>query len=71
MAIEVRKKEGENIAYLLYRFNKKVKQSGVLKEVKKHRFRFRRENKRKIKLKALYRNAQAKKISQMKKMGYL
>ena len=35
--IEVKKKEGESSSGLLFRFSKKVRQSGVLKEVRKRK----------------------------------
>ena len=35
MAVIVRKRKGENIGSLIFRFGRKMKQSGVLKNVKK------------------------------------
>ena len=61
--IEIKKKEGENIGSFLYRFNKKIQQSGVLKEVRKRRFTRRLENKRKRRLAAIYR---VKKVEEMR-----
>jgi len=69
MAIEVRKKENENINSLLYRFNKKVQQSGLIKEVRKRRFRTRPLNKRKRRLSALYKVKKEKEIMTLKKYG--
>lgn len=71
MAIEIRKKEGETAASLLYRFSKKVKQSGVLLEAKKRRFKKRLPNKRKIKESALHRAAKKSELERAKKMGKL
>ena len=56
--LEIRKKEGESTGSFLYRFGKRVKQSGILKEVKKRRFKGRAVNRRKVRLAALYRPPQ-------------
>ena len=69
MAIEVRKKEGENVNALLYRFNKKMKESGVMKTVKKKRFTTRAQNKGKRRLAALYREEKGKELRKQKKLG--
>lgn len=69
--IEIRKKENENTASMLYRFSKKVQQSGVLKEAKKRRFRGRPQNLLKRKLKALYRSQKKKEVARAKKLGLL
>ncbi|MBI2406463.1 MAG: 30S ribosomal protein S21, partial [Candidatus Harrisonbacteria bacterium] len=55
MAVEVRKKENESVSGMLYRFTKKVQQSGVLKEAKKRRFHKRKVSGLKRKLSALHR----------------
>jgi ribosomal protein S21 len=68
--IEVRKKEGENVGSLLYRFSKKVRQSGILKEVKKRKFKDRPINRRKIRLAALYRIKKEQEIAELKKYGF-
>ncbi len=69
MAIEAKRKEGENINALLYRFNKKLKQSGVLKEAKKRRFLSRGINKNKRRSAALYRSGKAKEFKSTKKIS--
>lgn len=69
MALEIRKKEGENIGSVLFRFNKKVKQSGILKESKKRRFKNRPKNKRNIRLSAIYKAEKAKDLERQKKYG--
>ena len=69
MPIEAKRKEGENINALLYRFNKKLKQSGVLKEAKKRRFRSRDTNKNKRRAGAIYRTAKAQEIKRTKKLS--
>ena len=67
--VEVRKKEGESVNSLVYRFTKKVQQSGVLKEAKRRRFFKRPENKLKIKLSALHREGKRREMEKAKKMG--
>jgi ribosomal protein S21 len=69
--VEVRKKEGESGASLLYRFSKKIKQSGVLREAKKRRFSKRPVTKRQRRLSALHREQKRKKFEQAKKLGIL
>lgn len=69
MAIEVRKKKGENVNSLLFRFNKRIKQSGVLKEVKKRRFKSREVNRNKKRASALYRSNRQEEIAKSKKYG--
>lgn len=70
MAVEVRRKKGENVGSFIFRFNKKIKQSGLLKEVKKRRFRRRPPNRGKRKLTALYRQEKQKNLSRLKKYGF-
>lgn len=70
LPLEVRKKEGESISSALFRFGKRIKQSGILKEVKSRRFRARKINKRKVHLGALYRVQKEKEIARQKKYGY-
>lgn len=69
--MQVRKKEGENLGSLLYRFSKKVQQSGILKEAKKRRFYHRPKNRVKRKLAALYREQKKLEVAKAKKMGLL
>jgi ribosomal protein S21 len=70
MSIEVKKGKNENTNTLLYRFTKKVQQSGVMKEVKKRRFSGRAVNKNKRKAMALYRVEKQEEIAKQKKYGY-
>ena len=65
------KREGESSASLLYRFTKKVQQSGILREAKKRRFRSRSPSKLKTRLSVLHREAKKKEIIQAQKMGLL
>lgn len=69
--MQVRKKEGENTSSLLYRFSKKMQQSGILKEAKKRRFRSRPKSRVKKKLAALYRSEKQKEVAKAKKLGLL
>lgn len=69
MVIEVRRKEGENINSLIYRFNKKIKQSGILKEAKKRRFRSRNISRLKKLQAALYRVKKEQELKKLKKLG--
>jgi ribosomal protein S21 len=70
MAIQVKRKEGESLSSFLFRFSKKVQQSGLLKEVKKRQFRFRPLNKRKKRLAALYRLAKEEELARLRRYGY-
>lgn len=69
--IEVRKKEGESAASLIARFTKKVKQSGVLKEMRKRRFKVRTPNRNKRRALALKREAKRGEMEHLRKMGKL
>ena len=69
--LNVTKKEGESAAALLYRFTKRMQQSGILREAKKRRFKHRAPNRLKIKLSALHREAKKKEIARDKKLGLL
>lgn len=69
--IEVKKKDGETSAALLFRFTKKIRQSGVMKEVRKRRFHDRPQNKRKRAVSAKYRSEKKKEISDLRKLGAL
>ena len=67
--IEIKRKEGESPNAFLYRFTKKVQQSGVLKESKKKRFHTRPENKHARKQSAIYRSVKKVEITRLKKIG--
>lgn len=71
MSIEVRRKEGESAGTLIYRFTKKIQQSGVLKEAKRRRFHRRAINRSKRRLSALHRETKKKEIERAKKLGEL
>jgi ribosomal protein S21 len=67
--MEIKKKEKESVASLLYRFNLKMKRSGILREVKKRRFHQRPVNRRRQRISALYREAKKKEMEKARKMG--
>lgn len=69
--MQVRKREGESSAALIYRFTKKVQRSGILREVKKRRFRARPLNRLKKKLSALHREAKRRENERARKLGLL
>lgn len=67
--MQIRRKDGENISSLLYRFSKKIQQSGILKEAKKRRFHKRSQNRNKLRLAAKYRSEKVKETEKEMKMG--
>ena len=67
MPIIVKKRERENISSLLFRFNKRIKQSGLLKEAKKRRFHHRPINRNKRRKAALYKLRKTEEIRQSRK----
>ncbi len=69
MAIKVNKREGENFNSLLYRFNKKMKRSGIFQEVKKRRFHRKDPNDREKKQSALHKIEKEKEIKKMRRYG--
>lgn len=69
MAIEIKRKEGEPVPSLLYRFTKKVRQSGVLLEARRRRFQRRSTNRGKRRLSALYRGKKRAEFARLKKLG--
>ncbi|PIR44278.1 30S ribosomal protein S21 [Candidatus Wolfebacteria bacterium CG10_big_fil_rev_8_21_14_0_10_31_9] len=71
MAIEVKRKEGESASAFLYRFTKKMQQSGVLKESKKRRHAKRAVNKNKRRKMALYREDKKIETEKKKKLGLM
>ena len=69
--MEIRRKEGESPTSLMYRFSKRVKQSGILREARKRRFRARPVNRRRRRLSALHREAKKQEVQRLKKLGLL
>jgi len=69
MAVSVKKREGESASALAYRFSKKVKQSGVLRESRRRRFHTRPENKNKRRQSAIRREGKRLEVEKAKKLG--
>ncbi len=69
MAITVKRKEGETIGSFLYRFNKRIRQSGIVREVRRRRFKEKEPNKRKRRSQALYRTRKEEEIKRARKLG--
>ncbi|MBI4160001.1 30S ribosomal protein S21 [Candidatus Wolfebacteria bacterium] len=69
--MELKRREGESISSFLHRFTKKVRQSGILLEVKKRRFRRRPISRRARRLSAIYRQEKRKEMERAKKLGLL
>lgn len=67
--VQVVKREGESASGLIYRFTKKMQQSGVLKEAKKRRFYHRGESKLRRQRSAIRRTVRKVEIEQKKKWG--
>lgn len=67
--ISVRKRESESPTSLMFRFNKRMKQSGLIKEVRKRRFTDRAVSKLKRKQSAIHREAMKKDFLRKRKMG--
>jgi len=67
--MELKRREGESTSAFLYRFSKKVQQSGILREAKKRKFRHRPVSKYKKRLSALHREQKKKEVERAKKMG--
>ena len=69
--MEIKRKEGESATSLLYRFTKKIQQGGVLKEVRKRRFKARPVNKNKRRFLALKRETKSVEIGRKRRLGLL
>lgn len=67
--IDLKRKDGESTNSLIYRFGRKVVQSGVLREARKRRFNKRTQNRNKRRASALHRAKRKKEIDQAKRMG--
>jgi len=67
--MEIKRKEKESVTGLLYRFSLKMKQSGILREMKKRRFHQRPINRRKKRISAIYREAKKKEMEKARKLG--
>lgn len=69
--INLKKKDGESNSSLIYRFTKKVMQSGVLRETKSKRYYDRNVNRGKRRMSALHRNKKREELKRAKRMGTL
>ena len=67
--MQVKKRENETSSSLIYRFTKRVQQSGILKEAKKRRFHKRPETRIKRRLSAIHRAGKKKEFERAKKFG--
>ncbi len=65
----VKKKENESTGSFLYRFSKKVQQSGILKEARKRRYHHRPKSRLKRKDAALYQMVKRAETAKAKKLG--
>jgi len=71
MAIEVRKREGESPNSVLFNFTKKVKRSGILKEVRSRKFHARPTSRIKRRQSAIHRDEKKAEVERMKRLGLL
>lgn len=69
MGVIIKKKEGESPNSMIFRFTKKVQQSGVLKEVKGRRFTTRATTKNKRRLSALHKVTRKAEMEKARKLG--
>lgn len=67
--MELKRREGESMGSFLHRFTKKVRQSGILVEVKKRRFKDRPVSRQKKRISALYRTEKKREVERARKMG--
>ncbi len=67
--IQVKKKEKETAESLIRRFSRRVQQSGVLRQVRKLRFRTEEQSRIKRRDEALYKVKIRKEINRLKKLG--
>ena len=67
----IKRKDGESVGSLLYRFTKGVQRSGVLREAKKRKHHGRAVSRIKRKLSALHRETKKTERERMKKMGMI
>lgn len=71
MAISVKRKKDEAVTTFLYRFNKAVQHSGVLKDAKKNKFHNPKPNKNQRRKSTLYKVKMGAQIRKLKKSGVL
>jgi ribosomal protein S21 len=71
MPIELKRKENEPLNSFLFRFNRAVRQSGILKQSRTDRFLVPKQSRNQRRKSALYRAGMKQKISLLKKKGVL
>jgi len=71
MAIEARKKEGESGQSLLYSFTRKVKRSGIVKEIRHRKFHARTTSRIKRRASAIHREEKRVAVERQKKLGLI
>ena len=71
MAIEVRKKDGESPNAILYNFTRRVKRSGILKEVRSRKYHDRPMSRIKSRASAIHREEKKADIERQKKLGLI
>ncbi len=69
MPFEVKKKEGETTGSFLFRFNKRMQRSGLVKEARKRQFKHRAPNRTKRRSAALYRIGKKSELAKAEKYG--
>lgn len=65
--LEIKRRQGESVSAFLHRFSTKMKQSGILIESKKRRFKDRSVSKAKRKRSAIHRTMKTKEFEAAKK----
>ncbi len=71
MAIEVRKKDGDSPNAILYNFTRRVKRSGILKEVRSRKYHDRPMSRIKRRASAIHREEKRADIERQKKLGLI
>jgi len=69
--LEIKKRPGESVSAFLHRFSKRVRESGILREAKKRRYRDRLVSKSKRKASAIHRAKKVKEFEKKKKEGLM
>ncbi len=67
--MELKRREGEPTSAFLYRFSKKIQQSGVLREAKKRKNKRRKITKFRKRVSAIHREIKRKEVEKARKMG--
>jgi ribosomal protein S21 len=71
MAIEVRKRDGDSANAILFNFTKRMKRSGVLKEVRKRKYHKRAISRIKRRSSAIHREEKQKDVERQRKLGLI